>query len=82
MTELQRIKELSGAHIGKRVRLQNPEGGFIEGTLGKLTAQINAPYGSTTLYEVELDEFKTGWGSDTRIKFWMNGVDSAELVDE
>jgi hypothetical protein len=82
MTQLKQIKELAGIHIGRRVRFQNPEGGFIEGTLGKLTAAINEPYGTTILYEVEIDEFKTGWGSDTRIKFWVNGVDSAEVVDE
>ena len=80
--EINSIKELAGMHIGKRVRLQNPEGGFIEGTLAKLTAEINAPYGSTTLYEVELDEFKTAWDSKTRIKFWVNGVDSAKEIDE
>jgi len=80
--EIHSIKELAGIHIGKRVRLQNPEGGFIEGTLAKLTAEINAPYGSTTLYEVELDEFKTAWDSKTRIKFWVNGVDSAKEIDE
>ena len=80
--KVEAIRDLAGKHIGLRVRLQNPEGGFIEGTLGKLTAAVTAPYGSSVRYEVEIEEFKTAWGSDTRIKFWVNGVDSASLIDE
>lgn len=82
MNQLTRISEISGQHVGLRVRLQNPEGGFIEGTLASITGTISAPYGSSVVYEVELEEFKTRWDAQPRIKFWVNGVDSAKVIDE
>ena len=82
MTQITRISELSGQHVGLTVRLQNPEGGYIEGTLARISATITSPYGSAVRYEVELDEFRTGWDSETRIKFWVNGVDGAKVIDE
>jgi hypothetical protein len=81
MTELQRINELAGVHIGLRVRLQSIEGGFIEGTLAKVTHKVNEPYGTSFLTYVELDEFLSP-SRDNRIPFWINGVDSAMVIDE
>lgn len=81
MTELQRINELAGVHIGKRVRLQNISGGFIEGTLASVTHRISAPYGASYYTSVELDEFTTP-ASQERIPFRMNGIDSAKVIDE
>lgn len=82
MTQITRISELSGQHVGLRVRLQNPEGGYIEGTLARIAATITSPYGTAVEYEVELDEFKTAFDSKDRIKFWMVGVDGAKVIDE
>lgn len=82
MTEITMIKELSGQHVGLRVRLQNPEGGYIEGTLARISATITSPYGTHVEYEVELDEFKMTFDSKDRIKFWMVGIDGAKVIDE
>lgn len=81
MTELQRINELAGIHIGKRVRLQNIDGGFIEGTLAKVTHEVTTRYGSSFYTYVELDEFVVPSGQN-RFPFRMNGVDSAKEIDE
>lgn len=82
MNQITRISELSGEHVGQNVRLQNPEGGYIEGTLARISATISAPYGSSVVYEVEFDEFQTGWNSKDRIKFWVNGVGIAKVLHE
>lgn len=78
---LQRIRELSAEHVGLRVRLQNIMGGYIEGTLASVNHTISAPYSTTVMSRVQLEEFTSPVRGD-RISFQVNGVDSASIIDE
>lgn len=81
MNQITRIDELTGQHIGRRVRLQNPMGGYIEGTLAKVYNRVTTPFGSQVETFVELDEFVTKIRQE-RVQFWVNGVDIAKVIDE
>lgn len=81
MNQVTRIDELTGQHIGLRVRLRSPGGGYIEGTLAKLHHRVKSPFGTEIESLVELDEFVVPTGL-SRISLRVERADSATVIDE
>jgi hypothetical protein len=77
------VAELNQTHIGKRLRVQSFDGGFIEGTLAKVKHELKEPYGKFIETWLAFEEFTVKQGRDMiYIPFMTIGNRSAREIDE
>jgi len=61
------VADLSHDHIGKRVRVEGFDGGYIEGTLARLTHSTKEPYGQFIETWVAFEEFTVKSGRESML---------------
>ena len=77
------VADLNHSHIGKRVRVQTMDGGYIEGTLAKVTHKVKESYGTYIDTWLEFEEFTVRTGRENMyIPFHTIGNRSAKEIEE
>ena len=77
------VDQLTSAHIGKIIRVQGYNGGYIEGTLARIDHHASEPFGSHIQSFVSFEEFANPVKDGTEyISFQTHGNREAAEVDE
>jgi hypothetical protein len=83
--EVKSVADLRHVHIGKRLRVQSLDGGYIEGTLAGIRHRVMKPYGPQAFTWLAFEEFGLDFdGSEKRDYIWFMTYENrvAQEIDE
>lgn len=81
--ELTRVEQLNQTHIGRRVRVQTFNGGYVEGTLARVEHTVVRPFGKHVETFVFFEEFcSVSAESNDYVGFRTDGNRLASEVEE
>lgn len=80
---LTQVDQLTSAHIGRVIRVQGMNGGYIEGTLAMIKHTVMSPYDEEIKSQVAFEEFADPIDDGTRyLMFQTSGNREATEVRE